>query len=89
MPDSKNDAERDMLKVAMQLIRIPDIHHAVGVDVGGVHLEDTKNAFPVLAQRSKPHRGLAVRYLAITGLTRLLLMVCEPGGSNFRSLGFS
>jgi hypothetical protein len=32
------------------LVGVPDVHHAVGVDVGGVHLEDAEGFHPVLAQ---------------------------------------
>ena len=43
------------------LVRIPDVHHAIGVDVGRVDLEDAEQALPVLAQLLEGRVGVRRR----------------------------
>ncbi len=88
MPDSNNDAERDMLNVAM---------HWYAFQMFTMRLVWTSGVFTWKMPRSRSQcarrrsnaasASLALRYFAMTGLTSSLLMVCEPGGSNFRSVG--
>ena len=80
-----------MLNVTMHLIRVPDVDHAVRVCIGRGHLEFAKQTWSsdrAIFESLISHL-LAANIFQSPVSQIFLLMICEPGGSNLSSFGFS